>query len=502
MLLALSIIYVSVYLICYPFVGLTILFIEFILIAIGGWFYGICGGLLYAVVLSCIGTILVQNAHEPYQLRDILFTTFFELSVGAFAGWTGNNHRKIIKLAFDLDQKHEALEREIKERKLLEEQLRIRERMDSIGTLAGGIAHDFNNLLTGIMGNLDLLRKYCHDINSKHRNYLEQSYQICRTSARLIKSIQSLSDESVSKTENVDIYHVAKDVFAILSRTTDRLIEKYLDIPPETYIVRGQHGKLHQVLLNLGMNAVHAIERKETEPGDFIRIYANDCSGEDARIRGFDHEQFIHIVFEDSGTGMTETVKRRAFDPLFTTRNLGNMKGQGLGLAMVYKIVTQDHSGFIDIESEEGKGAKFHIFLPKADKIVPKAAVIETPEVTGGSETILLIEDELSIGSLVKEAMTEFGYTVLFAPDGESGLELFIEKAETVDLVILDLALPKLPGKTVLKEILKRRPDAKVLIASGFSETELKGIDGAKGYITKPYSMDDLAMHVRRAIDS
>ncbi|MCK4965903.1 PAS domain S-box protein, partial [bacterium] len=391
----------------------------------------------------------------------------------------------------------------ITERKRLEEQLQIRQRMDSLGTLAGGIAHDFNNLLVGIMGNIDMLNVDSDGLTELQKEYLNNATKSSERAASLIRQFQMFSKGFVTGKVSVDVYEVADEVFSILKKTTDRLIKKKINFIKEKFIINANSSELHQVFMNLGMNAVYAIEEKGVKRGDYISIKAEDCSITGTDITGLSEGEYVHIIFEDSGTGMTDEVRRKAFDPLFTTKEMGTQKGQGLGLAMVYNIVTRNHGGHITIESSVGKGTTFHIYLPKTHSEA-QAIPEEIMGVAGGDETVLIIEDEDIILKLVRNILEKSGYTVLTAEDGEKGLDIHKKKKDSIDLVILDLTMPEMSGQMVFEKMLKIDPKVKVIISSGHSEEETrKGILSlAKGYLEKPYKIRELAQAVRAVLDT
>ncbi len=390
--------------------------------------------------------------------------------------------------------------RDVTERKYLEEQLRIRERMDSLGTLAGGIAHDFNNLLAGIVGNLDILRLQSGKLPREYSENIDEALQSCERAVTLTRNIQSLSMGAVSEFTSVDIHAVAREVFTILERTTDRLIEKVIDFDEGGYYIFGKADQIHQVFLNLGTNAVHAIEDKGVAPGDRISISACYYNAVQSDRVGLPAGEYVHISFSDTGTGMTEEVKNRAFDPLFSTKQRGAHKGQGLGLAMVYNIVTRNHGGRISIDTKEGAGATFHMYLPKASP--PAPATHEKPaDVPHGRETILIVEDEDAVRKVAERVLHKYGYSTIPAADGDEGLSVFRKRRAEIDLVLLDLTMPKLSGSMLLDEIIAIDPEAKVVISSGQSEEDLKKISRARGYIAKPYRSDDLAKAIRNALD-
>jgi len=391
---------------------------------------------------------------------------------------------------------------DITEQKHLEEQLQIRQRMDSLGTLAGGIAHDFNNLLVGIMGNIDLLNMETENLTEFQKECLKNADISCERAASLIKQFQMLSRGIVSEKTSVDIYETAKEVFDLLKKTTDRLIKKRIDFKSGEFHVTAAPAELNQVFLNLGTNAAQAIEERGVKQGDYISIKAEDYSIKGTDITGLPEREYVHILFEDNGIGMSDEVKKRAFDPLFTTREKGVQKGQGLGLAMVYNIITRNHDGHINIESEEGKGTTFHIYLPKA---YPKenAELEEIMGVAGGNETVLIIEDEEIVLNLAENILKKYGYNVLKADDGQKGLDTYIENKDSIDLVLLDLTMPEMSGQMVFEEMLRINPDVKVIISTGHTDEDArKGILSlAKDFVSKPYKTTDLAQAVRTVLD-
>ncbi|MBA7667118.1 Sensor kinase CckA [subsurface metagenome] len=184
-------------------------------------------------------------------------------------------------------------------------------------------------------------------------------------------------------------------------------------------------------------------------------------------ITGLPEGEYVHITFEDNGCGMSDEVRRRAFDPLFTTKVKGGRRGQGLGLAMVFNIITGRYGGNIDIESEEGKGTAFHIYLPKGQ---PEEEVKVFDSIRGGDETVLIIEDEEPVSRLAESLLKRFGYKVLTASDGEEGLDMYTKTRKAIDLVLLDLTMPRMSGRIVFKRMLSINPDVKVIICSGQSK--------------------------------
>jgi len=392
---------------------------------------------------------------------------------------------------------------DITERRHLEEQLQIRQRMDSVGTLAGGIAHDFNNLLAGVIGYLDiLLKREGEGLSETQRTLAANALASGFRAADLVKQFQSLSRGYTPEKRSLDLHYMAEEVFSLLDTTTDRLIEKIIALPPESFYVLANPAELHQVLLNLATNAVRAIEIKGIRPGDFIRIGAENSRLEADNTLNLEAGDYVHIRFSDSGAGMSEEVKQHAFDPLFTTQAKSTQKGQGLGLAMVYNIITRRHGGGIDIESTPGKGSVFHIYLPQAAKPKTKSEEQELPEM-GRGETVLVIDDEKHVRQLAREILESQGYRVLSAGDGAEALELWRENRQEIACILLDLIMPVMSGQGFLEQVQQDAPAVKVIISSGYSQ-EAARLDASlkkHPFLPKPYQMEDLLHTVRELID-
>lgn len=393
--------------------------------------------------------------------------------------------------------------RDITERKQLKEQLQIRQNMDSLGTLAGGISHDFNNILAGIMGYINMLNLESDGLTDIQKEYIENAEKGCDRAAELIAQFQTFTKGTVSEKTSVDIYVAANEVFNILKETTDRLIEKKISLKPGEFYVKANPSDFNQVLLNLGTNAVQAIEERGVKKGDYIKISAKEYRSKGRDRIGLPEGEYVRILFVDNGKGMTDEVRRRAFDLLFTTREKSGKRGRGLGLAMVYNIVTRTHNGYIDLESKEGKGTKIHIYLPKSQpkKEIEEKELIGT--IGGGNETILVVDDEEMILRLVETILKKYGYNVKTAIDGEQALKIYKKHKNSIDTIILDLIMPRMSGKMVFEKMLEINPDVKVIISSGHSdEYAREGIlSQAKGYVKKPYKLDDLAQTVRTVLD-
>lgn len=388
---------------------------------------------------------------------------------------------------------------EIENQKYLQEQLEIRQRMDSLGTLAGGIAHDLNNLFTPILLNLSALEK---DAAGEQAAMIKEVSQNAISAVELIRQFQALSRTSTSELTSVDLHAPASAVMAILKRTTSRLIDKGLDFGAGQYFAMANQPELHQVFLNLATNAVEAIEEKGPRNGDYVRISAKEY-----RSKGLEDKtllpkgDYVHLTVEDTGVGMSEATRKQIYAPFFTTKEKTTRKGQGLGLAMVYNIVTQKHRGYIDVESRAGAGSAFHVYLPAALTApaveMPSSAVYE-----GRGETVLLVDDEPAVLSAVGRAMEEFGYTVLRAENGIEGVALY--KQHAPDVVILDLNMPLMSGVETFRSIREHDPQAKIIVSSGHSPEESRSgvLSQANACFPKPYTLGYLTRMLRTVLDS
>lgn len=383
----------------------------------------------------------------------------------------------------------------------VEKQLRQRQRMDSMGTLAQGVAHDFNNILSGIMAYLNILSLTSDNFSHPQKTYVKNIINSVKRGAAVIKQFQTLSSQTVSAKKTIDIYSVAKEVFQLLNETTDKMIEKVLDIEKGRFFIFADMNEIHQIFMNLGTNAVHAIEEKGVEKGDHIRMTVNPSCVKGSDLKRPLPGEFYHICFEDTGSGMPDSVSSKVFDPLFTTKqNVGN-KGQGMGLAMVHDIVCKRHNGHIEVVSSMGKGSIFNIFLPKSDETSGPAE--SQFKIQGGTETILVVDDDLGIRESIEMALEGFGYKVILGCDGKEGLTLFKENYDKIDVVVLDMIMPIMSGKELLRDMLKIDPQVKVIIASGHTEEKYNDtiIKSAKNYLNKPFELNELENAIRQVID-
>ena len=390
-----------------------------------------------------------------------------------------------------------AMVEDITERKQLEEQLRQSQKMEAIGQLAGGIAHDFNNLLTAILGNVSLLLGAVPD-HEPNRDLLRDIERAATRATELTSQLLGFSRQTILRLEPANLNNVLRETVAILRWTIDPRITVTVQTAEDLSAVQADASQLNQVLMNLCLNARDAMP----EGGQLILETENVLLASEQARRHLDARagDFVRLRVRDTGSGIPADVRPRIFDPFFTTKGPG--KGTGLGLAMVFGIVKQ-HQGWIECHSEVGHGTTFDIYLPRCDAdLKPQETPAASSAPGGGSETVLLVDDEAIIRNLGRTILQRYGYHVLLAEDGQDALEIFQRRQGQIDLVILDLTMPRLSGRDTLREMLKLDPAVRVVFSSGYSSEQLDADrDGVVGFVNKPYRPQDLAQTVRQVLD-
>jgi len=388
--------------------------------------------------------------------------------------------------------------RDITERKQLEDQLRQAQKMEAVGQLAGGVAHDFNNLLTAILGNVSLLLSSLPD-DDANREVLRDTERAAARAAELTGQLLGYSRQTMLHLEPTDLRKAIDDTVALLRRTIDPRIVVEVDSAADLWPVQADPGQMSQVLMNLCLNA-----RDAMPDGGQLRLAAASVvlDAEQARRR-LDARagDFVRLRVGDTGTGIPPEIRARIFDPFFTTKGPG--KGTGLGLAMVFGIIKQ-HQGWIECHSEVGRGTHFDIFLPRTGGTPRPATPPALPEpIVGGCETILVVDDEAVIRNLGRTILQRYGYRVILAEDGLEAVELYRRQAGQIDLVLLDLMMPRLSGRDTLRELLRLDPGVRVLFSSGYSAEQFSdtGNEGVCGFVNKPYRPQDLVRTIRRVLD-
>ncbi len=397
-----------------------------------------------------------------------------------------------VHVARDITERKRAEE----EKRRLEIQLHQAQKMEAIGTLAGGIAHDFNNLLTILTGYGTLLKMRMDEANPL-RTYVDQMLSASEKAATLTQGLLAFSRQQPIHPNPLWINDIIKGTEKLLKRLITEDIALKILLAPDDIVIMADATQIDQILFNLATNARDAMQK-----GGILTI--------ETRLVEFDTE-FVHshgfgkpgkyalLSISDTGTGIDETIKPAIFDPFFTTKEVG--KGTGLGLSTVYGIVTQ-HNGYISVYSKPNLGTTFHVYLPATMETV-KEEQPPLPSMKRGRETIIVAEDNEGVRSLIREVLTEYGYTIIEATDGEEVVDKF-KKQSKVDLLILDSVMPKKGGREAYDEINEIRPGMKVLFTSGYTRDVIlqKGLkEGEFDLMTKPLSPKKLLEKIREILD-
>lgn len=379
----------------------------------------------------------------------------------------------------------------------LQSQLLQSQKMEAIGTLAGGIAHDFNNILTAITGYSSLLQMDMDD-DDQRKHYVDQILASSQKAANLTQSLLAFSRKQTIELKPCPVNNVIEGVTKLLKRLLTEDIDLRVTLADKDIFVMCDVGQIDQVLINLATNA-----RDAMPGGGLLALTAREVMLDDEFVRahGFGKPGgYALISISDTGCGMDERTREKIFEPFFTTKDVG--KGTGLGLSIVYGIIRQ-HDGFIYVYSEPGKGTTFNVYIPLTG-IRAEEPARRPAEVRGGTETILVAEDNNESRGFLKETLTRKGYRVIEAIDGEDALWRFGENKDAVDLLILDVVMPRKNGKEVYEEIRRTKPDVRVLFASGYTGDVVfdKGVEReAFDFIEKPVSPNDLLLKIREILD-
>ena len=394
---------------------------------------------------------------------------------------------------------YRGIRRDITEHKKLEQQLRQAQKMEAVGQLAGGIAHDFNNILTSIIGYGSLLQMKL-GVDNPFKTYIEQILESADRAAEVTQSLLAFSRKQIMHPRTIDLNEIIMRAERLLSRLIGEDIEIETKLAGSPVLSTADPVQIEQVLMNLATNARDAMPR-----GGKLRLCTRLVTTKDMpdTIGALDDTGIYALISaSDTGVGMTAETREKIFEPFFTTKAVG--KGTGLGLAMAYGIIRQ-HNGYIDVLSEPGVGTTFNIYLPAAsknDSLVEETTGEDMPP--GGSETVLIAEDDDNLSNLFNIVLSQHGYRVIRAKDGESAVKRYRENQDTIGLVIVDIVMPKKSGKDVYDEIKLISPDVKVLFCSGYTADTLNSHNVPKediNLILKPVSPKVLLEKVREILD-
>jgi PAS domain S-box-containing protein len=388
------------------------------------------------------------------------------------------------------------LREDISDRKKLEHDLRQSHKMESLGTLAGGIAHDFNNLLAIINGYAEVCM-----LGTAEPRLLQKGLREIRSAVQratgLVRQILTFSRKAEASFAAVELNQLARDLVAMLAETFPRTVTFSLELTDPLPPLRADQNQVQQIILNLCVNARDAMPNG----GNITVATSIHGGGELGRHEADPAKTYACLKVTDTGTGMSPEVRARVFEPFFTTKQVN--QGTGLGLAVVYGIVV-GHHGFIEVDSTPGVGSTFSVFIPMSETAVAALQAPGSTEFPGGTEKLLIVDDEAPLRDLLSRAFLRKGYGVVTAANGLEAIELIGDTQSHFDLVLLDLNMPGADGLQVLKVIRACRPQVKVLVISGHitaeSRAKFKEV-GQEDWMQKPYALDDVGRRLRVLLD-
>lgn len=393
-----------------------------------------------------------------------------------------------------------AVKRDVSREHELVGQLRQSQKMEAIGTLAGGIAHDFNNILCALLGYSELVVEDAEDAKAV-RSGMDQVLKAGKRAQDLVRQILAFSRQSESERIPMRIATIVNEAFKLLRGSVPSNIDIKLDVQEDCPIVLADATQLHQVIMNLGTNAYHAMREDGGEMAISLKAVDVDIKLAES-VLGLKPGSYNLLTIRDTGSGIDAQALSRIYEPYYTTKLKG--EGTGLGLAMVHSIV-KGHDGAITVDSEVGVGTTFQVYLPV--HYVAASSVDNPPgaeQEVRGSERILLVDDEPSIIEVGKRSLERLGYQVTIANSGREALEIFTDDPESFDFVVTDQIMPKLTGAALATRLLEIRPELPIVLCTGFSEImteESAKKMGLKALVMKPVVAKDLALTIRRVMN-
>ncbi|MGE0083612.1 MAG: response regulator [Desulfococcaceae bacterium] len=386
-----------------------------------------------------------------------------------------------------------------KEKADLEKQIRQSQKMQAIGTLAGGIAHDFNNILFPIIGYTEMvLERIAGDDPS--RNDLEEVLRAANRAADMVRQILSFARQTEEEWKPMQIHPVIREALKLLKASLPATIEIRTDIPDGTDCVLADPSQIHQIIMNLCTNAYHAMREK----GGILRVTLENLyidAKNAVPVHDMTPGPWFRLTVSDTGCGMAPEVLERIFDPYFTTRPMG--EGTGMGLAVVHRIVS-NLRGHITVSSTEGEGSIFQIWLPRLESEICEHEPEVPRKPLGGNERILVVDDEQQIVDMIRKMLDGIGYDVTVRYSSPDALEAFRANPDRFDLVITDQTMPNLTGAEFCRELMRIRPDVRIILCTGFSDliSRKKAFDlGIRGFLMKPVEKNDLICTIRDVLD-
>jgi PAS domain S-box-containing protein len=389
----------------------------------------------------------------------------------------------------------QTLLRDMTEQQKLERQLLHSQRLESIGMLTGGIAHDFNNLLAGILGYAELFKKRLDPNETKLRNYASVIEQSATHGAELAQRLVAFARGGNPKPQIMNLNALIEDTVKLLNRALGRLVEIETMLESKLHQIEANATQMQQVIMNLCINARDAMPH-----GGTLTVRTENKQLPDIPEKNIHAGHYVCLSVNDTGSGMDEKTLEKIFEPFFTTKELG--KGTGLGLAIISTIV-REAKGLIKVHTVINQGTTFEIYLPAARVTGPLRTPTTLPA-AGGTEVILVVDDEETLRNLAKDLLEAYGYQVLLAADGPEAIEVYEQHHHDIALVLLDVVMPKMSGHEVCRRLHTINSQVKVIFASGYcppEEVDKIWQAGVMGFIPKPYQIEELAAELRLALD-
>src|SRR6266567_612578 len=414
--------------------------------------------------------------------------------------WRTLESRASTILTGGLVEKLVIVNRDVTERKHLEDQFRQAQKMEAVGRLSGGVAHDFNNLLGVIIGYGEIVQEGTEK-NSPLRTCIDEILKAGHRAAALTRQLLAFSRQQVMDPRVLDLNVVVKDMEKMLKRLIGEDIQLKTALDSSLMRIKADQGQIEQVIMNLAVNARDAMLN-----GGELKLITANFHMDEGFVRRYPYPvltgDYVLLTVTDNGVGMDATTRARVFEPFFTTKEKG--KGTGLGLSMVYGVVKQS-GGYIEVVSEPGAGATFKIYLPKVETAAdPQKQPAESPAVLRGIETLLLVEDERSLRKLSRHLLELCGDVVIEAESGTEALKLSQEHNGMIHLLLTDVVMPGMSGRMLADRLLKQRPETRVVYMSGYTGQTVgeHGVlaDGSF-FLPKPFTREALAHKIREALD-
>ena len=389
--------------------------------------------------------------------------------------------------------------RDVTERRKLEDQYFRNQRIESLGTLAGGISHDLNNVLTPVILGVEALKRV--QMEERGRAILNSIGSSLGRGRDIVKQVLTFARGVEGGMMLIQTRHIIKEAGSLIKETFPKSIAIVENVPKSLWLVNGDATRIDQLVMNLVVNA-----RDAMPDGGILYVSAEDTMIDEqyaAMQPAAKPGPYVRITVQDTGVGMAKGVRDHIFEPFFTTKESG--KGTGLGLSIVHTIV-KNHSGFVSVESEPGKGTTFNVFLPAIEtQDLERPEETDTKLLAGHGELLLVVDDEVSVCQITKQTLEAFGYRALTASDGTEAVALFAEKKNEVSLVLMDIAMPIMDGPRTMRAIRKLKPGVKIIASSGIvpeGQLNIEDIAAPNEYLSKPYTSDRLLRTIRSVLEA